>query len=67
MNLSKTAYTLSPEGNGIRLSIEVETSVTTNFNWYADLWAKFLVTDTAEAILRFYKQRAEKEKRAQIG
>ena len=58
-NLVDTSYTLQPEGNGTRLSINVGTSVTTNFNWYAGLWARFLIGDTAESILQFYKNRSE--------
>lgn len=59
-NLETTSYTLSPEGDGTRLTIEVGTSVTTNFNWYASLWARFLVDDTAKVILQFYKARSER-------
>ncbi len=58
-SLETTAYSLAPESNGTRPTIEVETRLTTNFNWYADLWARYLVTDTARTILRFYKRRAE--------
>ena len=58
-NLEGTSYTLHPEGAGTRLTIVVETSVTTNFNWYAGLWAKYLIADTAQAILQFYKTRSE--------
>jgi hypothetical protein len=58
-NLQSTSYTLSSEGSGTRLTINVSTSVTTNFNWYADFWARFLVGDTSKAILRFYKTRSE--------
>ncbi|WP_394779138.1 SRPBCC domain-containing protein [Undibacterium sp.] len=57
--LDDTSYTLTPEGSGTRLSVQVGSSVTTNFNWYAGTWAKFLIGDTAETILRFYKQRSE--------
>jgi uncharacterized protein YndB with AHSA1/START domain len=58
-NLGKTAYTLTPEAGGTRLTVEVQTSVTTNFNWYAGLWARFLVDDAAQTILKFYKARSE--------
>jgi uncharacterized protein YndB with AHSA1/START domain len=58
-NLEDTSYTLVPEGTGTRLRIHVATSVTTNFNWYAGMWAHFLIGDTAETILEFYKHRAE--------
>ena len=57
--LEDTAYTLTPEAGGTRLGIRVTTRVSTNFNWYAGLWAGFLIDDTAQAILKFYKHRAE--------
>lgn len=59
-NLENTSYTLTPEDDGTRLTIEIETSITTNFNWYAGMWGRFLVGDTAEALLRFYKLRSER-------
>ena len=58
-NLEDTSYTLTPVATGTRLRIKVTTRVSTNFNWYANLWAKFLVEDTATSILNFYKNRAE--------
>lgn len=58
-NLEDTSYTLTPEAGGTRLDISVKVRVTTNFNWYAGAWAKFLISDTAETILNFYKNRAE--------
>ncbi|MBC3906575.1 SRPBCC family protein [Undibacterium umbellatum] len=58
-NLEDTSYTLTPEARGTRLQIKVKTRVSTNFNWYAEGWANFLVGDTARTILAFYKNRAE--------
>ncbi|PXX47535.1 SRPBCC domain-containing protein [Undibacterium pigrum] len=58
-NLEDTSYTLTPEAHGTRLQIKVKTRVSTNFNWYAEGWANFLVGDTARTILGFYKNRAE--------
>lgn len=58
-NLESTEYSLSEENGKTRLSINVGTSVTTTFNWYAGAWAEFLVSDTAETILKFYKARSE--------
>jgi len=58
-NLESTAYTLTPIGNGTQLSIEVNTSVTTNFNWYADFLARIIVNDAERAFLQFYKNRSE--------
>ena len=58
--LNDTSYTLAPLPNGnTRLSISVGTSIRTSFNWYAEPWAKFLLSDTAQTILNFYKVRAE--------
>ena len=58
-DLVSTSYDLKPEADGTRLIINVATRVTTNFNWYAGNWARYLVDDTAEAILKFYKARSE--------
>jgi uncharacterized protein YndB with AHSA1/START domain len=58
-DLLDTGYELAREAGGTRLTIQVGYRVTTNFNWYAQRWASFLIGDTAEVILRFYKQRGE--------
>ena len=58
-NLEDTSYTLTPEMGGTHLEISVKFRVSTNFNWYAKPWANFLISDTADAILHFYKKRAE--------
>ncbi|MFZ6819434.1 hypothetical protein [Undibacterium sp. Ji22W] len=58
-DIEDTSYTLSPEGSGTRLTVQVGTRVSTHFNWYADFCARYLVGDTAETILNFYKQRAQ--------
>lgn len=61
-DLLSTAYTLTPQTDGSTLlAIDVETRVSTTFNWYAGLWAQYLVDDTAKAILQFYKQRSERQ------
>lgn len=62
-DLVDTSYTLSPLSAGTRLEITVKFRVSTAFNWYARPVARFLIADTAEAILNFYKVRAEKENR----
>lgn len=61
--LDDTSYTLTPADGGTDLSISVGTHVTTTFNGYAGWWAAFLVDDTAQAILHFYKTRAEQPAR----
>lgn len=58
-NLEDTSYTLTPQTGGTRLTVNVSFRVSTHFNWYAGAWARFLVSDTAETILGFYKHRAE--------
>ncbi len=58
-DLEDTSYTLTPQAGGTRLTIAVRFRVSTHFNWYAGAWAKFLIADTAETILGFYKRRAE--------
>ncbi|MGH8619509.1 MAG: SRPBCC family protein [Burkholderiales bacterium] len=58
-NLEDTSYTLVPDGDGTRLELAVKFRLSTNFNGYAGLWAKFLISDTAKTILNFYKHRAE--------
>lgn len=58
-DLVNTSYRLTEESGGTRLEISVKYRVSTNFNWYAEPWANFLVTDTAKTILNFYKQRSE--------
>jgi len=47
------------EMGGTHLEISVKFRVSTSFKWYAKPWANFLISDTAEAILHFYKNRAE--------
>jgi hypothetical protein len=58
-NLVDSTYTLTPEGEGTRLDIDVHFRVSTHFNWYAVPWARLLIGDTAETILGFYKRRSE--------
>ena len=58
-NLENTAYTLTPEAGGTRLHIAIKSRVSTTFNWYAANFAQFLIDDTADALLAFYKNRAE--------
>lgn len=58
-NLEDTSYTLIPEPGGTHLKVKVTFKVNTHFNWYAGAWAKYLITDTAETILKFYKHRSE--------
>ncbi|HEY8359504.1 MAG TPA: SRPBCC family protein [Ramlibacter sp.] len=59
-DLGETSYVLTPEAGGTRLDIVVAYRVSTTFNWYADAWARFLLEDTAQAILGFYRRRSER-------
>lgn len=58
-DLLDTSYRLDPEGDGTRLTIEVNYRVSTHFNWYAVRLGDFLVDDAARTILDFYKRRTE--------
>lgn len=58
-NLIDTSYRLTPLDGGTRLDVHVTYKVSTNFNWYSAKWADYLLGDSAEAILQFYKHRSE--------
>ena len=63
-DLKDTSYTLTPNEGGTRLDVRVTFRATTDFNWYAIPVARFMIGDTAETILGFYKHRAEAGKKA---
>jgi len=58
-DLVDTYYTLTPNGAHTDLEILVTYRVSTHFNWYTAPLAHFLISDTAKAILNFYKNRSE--------
>jgi hypothetical protein len=58
-DLIDTAYKLTPENGGTKLSIEVNYRISTAFNFYAAPLGSILVDDAAQTILSFYKRRAE--------
>jgi hypothetical protein len=58
-DLIDTSYRLVPDAGGTRLEIVVNYRVSTHFNWYSARWGRLLVDDSAQAILRFYKNRSE--------
>ena len=58
-DLVDTAYALEPQGDGTRLTISMRYRVSTQFNWYAEPLARWLVGDFEDTILRFYKRRSE--------
>lgn len=49
--------TLASGKTELRLSIRYR--ISTNINWYANLWARFLVDDFERQILRVYQRRSE--------
>jgi len=58
-DLLDTAYTLNPTGpQTTELSIAMRYRVSTQFNWYADGVARFLIGNFEEVILDFYRRRA---------
>ena len=62
-DLVDTSYRLDPDGDGTRLTIDVNYRVSTRFNWYAAGLGQFLVDDAARTILHFYKRRCETDAR----
>ncbi len=58
-DLRETSYTLIPTGKGTLLVLKVGYRVSTSFNWYSQFWGDFLIADTAETILEFYRNRSE--------
>ena len=58
-DLLDTAYTLTPAGpQTTELRITMHYRVSTQFNWYADGVARFLIGNFEEVILDFYRRRA---------
>lgn len=59
-----TSYTLTPRGDATVLTIKMHYRVSTQFNWYADGVARFLLGNVEEVLLNFYRQRSETAVRA---
>lgn len=58
-DLIDTSYTLSPlDAAHTQLRIRMHYRVSTQFNWYADAIAEFLIGNFEEVILDFYQRRA---------
>jgi hypothetical protein len=58
-DLLDTAYKLTPTAAGsTELSVTMRYRVSTQFNWYADGVARFLIGNFEEVILDFYRRRA---------
>lgn len=58
-DLVDTSYELEPRGDDTQLTIRMRYRVSTQFNWYAEPLARWLVGDFEETILGFYKRRSE--------
>ena len=58
-DLLDTEYTLTPAGSATELTVSMRYRVSTQFNWYAEPIAKFLVGNLEQAFLSFYARRAE--------
>ena len=58
-DLIDTSYSLHPEGNRIRLTLQAHYRVSTRFNWYAGPLSQWLMDNAAGAYLNMYKHRAE--------
>lgn len=57
-DLKNTSYTLIPHGRSTELKIKMDYRVSTQFNWYAEPIAKWLIGNFEEVILDFYRQRS---------
>lgn len=58
-DLIDTSYALKPRGEATELSVRMRYRVSTQFNWYAEPIARWLIGDFEENILAFYRRRAE--------
>jgi hypothetical protein len=61
LDVQEDTYRITPlPGGGCRLEVEGRMSIATPFNWYAGIWADFLVSDILHATLTLVKKRAER-------
>jgi uncharacterized protein YndB with AHSA1/START domain len=65
-DLVDTSYRLTPKGDATVLTVRMRYRVSTQFNWYAEPIARWLVGDFEETILGFYRKRSESGFRAGI-
>lgn len=56
-----TSFTLVPDGDSTLLSTKVRYRISTQFNFYADWVAQFLLGNLSEVGLRLYKTRSERD------
>lgn len=59
-DLQDTSYTLVPRGDATALTIRMRYRVSTQFNWYAEPIAQWLIGDFEDTILGFYRRRSER-------
>jgi hypothetical protein len=60
-DVKDTAYTLTPRGSATELKVKMHYRVSTQFNWYADPVAQFLIGNLQETNLAYYRKRSEIE------
>ncbi|WP_044086187.1 hypothetical protein [Lewinella cohaerens] len=60
VDVLKDTYLLEPQTDGAtHLSLTSQYSINTPFNWYAGIWAKYLMSDLLKGELNLIKQRSE--------
>ena len=62
-DIRDTSYRLTPVGEGTELTIRMGYRVTTQFNWYAETLARYLLGNFEHTILDFYRIRSEMSQR----
>lgn len=63
-DLIESSYTLMPKDQGTELTLRMTYRVSTQFNWYADPIARYLIGNVEEVILDFYRKRSQSESEA---
>lgn len=58
-DIKDTSYTLTPSGNQTELTVRMHYRVSTQFNWYAEPVAQFLLGNLEEINLEYYRRRSE--------
>ena len=59
IDVKDTSYTLTPTSEGTELKINMGYRVTTQFNWYAEPLARYLLGNFENVVLEFYRRRSE--------
>jgi len=59
-DVKDTSYILTPVGEGTELRINMGYRVTTQFNWYAEPLADYLLRNFEQVVLEFYRRRSER-------